>query len=63
METDAQTASPTAAVTVTLEGAQKGGLAGMDVLSEVLLFYLNLANCAGRRWGMKTPVLTQVCLY
>ena len=48
--------TPTAAVTVTLERgdpspAQKAGNADKAVLSEMLLFYLNLAMRAGRAWG------------
>ena len=45
-------------MTVTLEAgadATKQGLADRSVLPEVLLFYLTLANRAGRRWGQKMP--------
>jgi hypothetical protein len=43
--------SPTGAVTVTIEGTlgDKQGYGG--VLSQVLLFHLDLAIRAGRRWG------------
>ena len=55
-EPTAVPSTPTAAVTVTLERgdsspAQKAGAADKAVLSEMLLFYLNLAMRAGRAWG------------
>ncbi len=55
--------TPTAAVTVTLEGqlsAQKGSLLNLQALSEVLLFYLNLAQRAGQRWGLDTVTSPEV---
>ena len=55
-EPTAVASTPTAAVTVTLERGdlsptQKAGIAEKAVLSEMLLFYLNLAMRAGRAWG------------
>jgi len=43
--------SPTAAVTVTIEGGLGEKQGGAEVLAQVLLFHLDLARKAARRWG------------